>query len=93
MDILVRTYVLSPSNHTSNMVLHGEICVFVFLTWSVQSVTVFLYHRDTKDVDPAGDESSGKEILEKFYDSLLKSKKVCAHFSTVIGCVICTLPG
>ena len=56
----------------------------------MQSVTVFLYHRDTKDVDPAGDESSGKEVLEKFYDSLLKSKKVCAHFSTVIGCVKCT---
>ena len=25
------------------------------------------------------DSSSGKEVLEKFFDSLLKSKKVCTH--------------
>ena len=50
----------------------------------------FLVHRDTKDVDLTSDESSGKEVLEKFYDSLLKSKKVGANFSTVIGCVKCT---
>ena len=50
----------------------------------------FPVHRETKVVGLAGDESSVKEALEKFFDSLVKSKKVCKHFSTVIGYVKCT---
>ena len=60
--------------------------VFVFLP-ECAVCNCFPVHRDTKDVDLTSDESSGKEVLEKFFDSLLKSKKVCTHPSTVIGYV------
>ena len=36
-----------------------------------------------------GHSNSGKEVLEKFFDSLLKNKKVCTYSFTGIGYVKC----